>query len=177
MRDQLAAYIDGELSPREEMDLEGHLIGCVSCNEELNEQKKMLCALDFALVEDETKFELPKNFTKVVVTNAESNVGGLRCPQERFRTLFVCSVLFLLVLLGLGSEMGEVLTAFRQFFGKILAVGGFVAHQVYDITIGAAIILRSVSYQFVHNTVAVLIAGLIVFLLFSIFALPNTSRF
>ena len=78
-----------------------HLAHCPACAEELNEQKKMLCALDIALIEDEKEFELPENFTRVVVANAESSVGGLRQPQERFKTLFVCAALFLLVLLGL----------------------------------------------------------------------------
>ncbi len=67
-KSEIAAYIDGELSPRQELDLELHLAACRSCAEELNEQKKLLCALDFAL-EDESEIELPENFTKVIVTN------------------------------------------------------------------------------------------------------------
>src|SRR5215207_7269746 len=85
-RIEIAAYVDGELSPREEFDLEMHFAVCETCSAELNEQKKLLYALDFAL-ENEDEIELPENFTKVVVATAESNVKGLRCPRERNRAL------------------------------------------------------------------------------------------
>jgi anti-sigma factor RsiW len=75
-RAELAAYIDGELLPREEIELERHLAGCGVCKFELNEQKRLLFALDFAL-EDEKDFELPANFAKVVV-------GKRRKQSERF---------------------------------------------------------------------------------------------
>lgn len=150
-RSEIAAYIDGELLPREEFDLEMHFAACKDCNRELNEQKKLLCVLDFAL-ENEREIELPSNFTKVVVTNAESKVSGLRRPQERTKALFVCAALFLLVLLGLGSDTENVLGTFGKFAEQIFAVGGFVLHLVYDISIGTAIILRSLSYQFVFGS-------------------------
>ena len=114
-RQQVIAYIDGDLSPREEIVLEKHLAVCKSCADELNEQKKLLFALDFALDENEREFELPEDFTKVVVTNAESKVSGLRHPQERFRALFVCSALFLFVLLGLGKETGTFVETSEKF--------------------------------------------------------------
>ena len=66
---EIAAYIDGELSPREELDLEMHFAVCRLCAAELNEQKKLLCALDFAL-EDEREIELPENFARVIVAAA-----------------------------------------------------------------------------------------------------------
>ena len=81
-RTELAAYIDGELSPREALELEMHLAVCQDCAAELNEQKKLLCALDFVL-ESERKIELPADFTKIIVTKAQSNVSGLRSPRER----------------------------------------------------------------------------------------------
>lgn len=173
LRNDIAAYIDGELNPREEMDFEMHLTVCKSCNEELNEQKKMLCALDFALVEDEKDFELPENFTKVVVANAESKVGGLRCPRERYRTMFVCAALFLLVLLGLRGETGQVFEAFGKFLDQIWAVGGFFVHLVYDVSIGTTIILRSICLKFILNHSVILFGLILIFLAFSIFALSR----
>ena len=167
----LAAYIDGELLPREELDLEMHLADCDACTKELNEQKKMLCALDFALVEDENEIELPEDFTKVVVANAESKVGGLRCPKERYRTLFVCAALFLLVLLGLRGETGQVFASFGNFLEQVWAVGGFVAHIFYDVGFGATVILRSVCSQFLYLIAFVVFA--LVGILFSIFALTR----
>ncbi len=169
---EIAAFIDGELLPREELELELHLAVCGSCSAELNEQKKLLCALDFAL-ENEKQFELPANFTKIVVANAESKVSGLRRPQERSKALFVCATLFLLVLLGLGGETETVLNTFRKFAEQFLAVGGFVWHLIYDVSVGTAIVLRSLSSQFIFNSFASL-AILIVFVFLSLFLL---SRF
>jgi len=149
-RSDLAAYIDGELPPREELDLEMHLAVCKDCGDELNEQKKLLQALDYAL-EGEREIELPANFTRVVVANAESKVCGLRRPQERFRALFVCAALFLLVLLGLGGETKTVFNTFAKFGEQFLAVGGFLWNLIYDVAFGTAIVLRSLSQHLVSN--------------------------
>ena len=152
-REEIAAYIDGEISPREELELEMHFAACKPCTEELNSQKKLLCALDsFCL--NEKEIELPENFTKVIVTTAESRVSGLRRPQERRTALFICSALFLLVLLGLGGETDSVLGTFAKFADQFAAVAGFVAHLVYDIAFGITVILRSLSSQFVFNSAA-----------------------
>jgi len=150
-RSNLAAYIDGELSPREELELEIHLAVCGSCSEELNEQKKLLQALKYAL-EDRNEIELPADFTRVVVANAESKVSGLRRPQERTRALFVCAALFLLVILSFGAETKTILNTSAKFADQFLAVGGFVWNLIYDVAVGAAIILRSLSHQIVFNS-------------------------
>jgi len=170
-RSDIAAYIDGELCPGEELALEIHFAQCASCSAELNEQKKMLCALDSAL-ENERGIELPANFTKVVVANAESKVSGLRHPKERFGASFVCATLFLFVLLGLGSETEAVLNTFIKFSAQVFAVAGFAAHLAYDITIGVAVILRSLSYQFVFSS-AVSFTFLIALFFVSLLALSR----
>ena len=150
-RSDIAAYIDGELSPQEELELETHLAICKSCSEELNEQKKLLQALSYAL-EGEKEIELPADFTRIVVANAESKVSGLRRPQERSKALFICVALLLVGLLGLGAETGTVLPAFRKFAEQTLAVGGFIGHLIYDVSFGAAIVLRSLSNQITNNS-------------------------
>lgn len=150
-RTEIAAYIDGELSPREELELEQHLAVCSSCKAEFNEQKKLLCALDFAFV-SEREIELPENFTKTIVINAESNVRGLRCPKERARALILCGGLFLLIILGLGSDIQSVFSTFAVFFDQVWAVGGFVWHLVYDIAIAVTTILRLIVGQFIFNS-------------------------
>lgn len=169
-RREIAAYLDGELNPREEFDLEMHFAGCSVCKEELNEQKKLLNALDFAL-ENEDEIELPENFTKIVVTTAESNVQGLRCPRERNRALFVCAALFLLVFLGLGAETANSFAAFGAVGEQFLAVGGFFVHLIHDITVATTVIFRSLCLQFVFksSSAAVLlgICFVVSFLIFS----------
>ena len=150
-RTEIAAYLDGELSPREEFDLELHFAGCETCSAELNEQKKLLCALDFALEHDD-EIELPENFTKVVVANAESNVQGLRCPRERNRALFVCAALFLVVFLGLGAETSKTFATMGAITEKLFTVGSFIVHFVHDITVAATVIFRSFCLQFVFKS-------------------------
>lgn len=149
-RSDIAAYIDGELTPGEELAIEIHFTGCPSCAAELNEQKRLLHVLDSAL-EKEREIELPANFTKVIVANAESKVSGLRHPKERFNALFVCMSLFFLAILGLGSETGAVLNTFVKIGAQCLAVAVFAAHLTSDIALGGFVILRSLSYQFVYG--------------------------
>jgi predicted anti-sigma-YlaC factor YlaD len=170
-REEIAAYLDGELSPRRELELEAHFAVCASCVSELNAQKKLLCVLDSALL-TEREVLLPENFTKVIVTKAESNVSGLRRPQERRNALFICAALFIPLLIWFGAETESVLTAFGQFGEQILAVGGLIFHLVYDITVGIAVILRSLSNQFVFNSIASIVFLLILF----IFSLVAVSR-
>ncbi len=169
---EIAAFIDGELLPCEELELELHLAVCGSCSAELNQQKKLLCALDFAL-ENEKQLELPTNFTKIVVANAESKVSGLRRPQERSKALFVCAALFLLVLLGLGGETEMVLNTFGKFAEQFLAVGGFMWNLIYDVSVGTAIVLRSLSSQFIFNS----FASLVILIIFGFLSLFLFSRF
>lgn len=170
-REEIASYIDCEISPREELELEMHFAGCKICTDELNSQKKLLCALDsFCL--NEKEIELPENFTKVIVTTAESRVSGLRRPQERRNALFICSALFLLVLLGVGGEIDSVLGTFGKFAEQFAAVVGFVAHLIYDIAFGIIVILRSLSSQLFFNSAASF-GFIAVFFLISVFALSR----
>ena len=169
-RIEIAAYIDGELSPREELDLEMHFAVCPTCSTELNEQKKLLCALDFAL-ENEEEIELPENFTKVIVANAESNVQGLRCPRERNRALMVCAALFILIFIGLGAETSQTFASVTTVTDKLFAVGSFFVHLVHDISIAAAVIFRSVFQQFVFkSTLSAVLIGICFVVSFLIFS-------
>lgn len=171
-RAELAAYIDGELALRMEIELEAHLAECKLCAAELNEQKRLLCALDFALDGDGREFKLPENFTRVVVANAESRVSGLRSAKERSNAIFVISALFLMFLLGVGGEIKTVARTFLQFGEQIFAVGGFTTHLLFDVAVGASVILRSVGSQVFYGS-SVSAALLIIFFLTSLFALSR----
>ena len=164
-RSEIAAYVDGELSPRAELELEMHLAVCTVCAAELNEQKKLLSALDFALEDERAEIELPANFTKVVVANAESKVSGLRCPRERYRALTVCAGLLLLLLVGLGAEASQTFVGFSAIGEKFFAVGAFFVHLMHDITIAATVILRSLCAEFFFKSAFSMIATGIFFLL------------
>src|SRR5436190_12740079 len=105
--DEISAYIDGELDAAREFEMDLHFAGCQTCACELNEQKNFLRNLDVSLGHDR-EVELPPNFTKLIVANAESTVSGLRRPRERFNALFICSGLLLFVLFATGAEAGKL---------------------------------------------------------------------
>lgn len=140
----ISAYIDGELSIEALNELEEHLAVCRLCSNELNEQKKFIQVLDHSLGND---LEIPADFTKRIVTNAESTVGGLRRRNEWLSALFVCCALFFFILFTLGANAGNAFGVFFDVFGRLVAVAGFAAHFVYDVSIGGVIILRSIGSQ------------------------------
>lgn len=156
-RSEIALYLDGELTPAAEIALETHFAECKSCLDELNLQKKMLSALDFAFDDQAEEIELPANFAKVIATTAESNVSGLRSKKERSLALFLCSAMFLAVIIGLGAETEKVFEVFRTFAEQFIVVLGFVFHFIYGVTIGLSIILKFLSQQIVFNSVASLL--------------------
>jgi anti-sigma factor RsiW len=149
-RAAIAEYIDGELTASEELALEMHFVDCSICSAELNQQKHILRALDFAL-DDENEIELPADFTKTIVANAESRVSGLRRPNERLTALFICVALFLLVIVGLGRETETVLISSGKIVDRTFAVGGFFTHLIYDVAIGTTVILRSLCAQLISR--------------------------
>src|SRR2546421_46883 len=106
--DEIASYIDGELDAPREMELDAHFSQCAACSDELNLQKQFLCSLESSL-KHESELELPPNFTKQIVANAESTVSGLRRPRERFNALFICAGLMLFILFALGPDAGRVI--------------------------------------------------------------------
>jgi predicted anti-sigma-YlaC factor YlaD len=146
-RMEIAAYVDGELAPRQELALEQHLAACETCRAELNEQKKLLCALDFMHEANSSDIEIPKNFARVVATRAESNVSGLRNREERGRAIFLCASLFFLVVVGLGAETEKVFTASTAILERVLAVLTFFGHLTFDVAFGVVVILRSLANQ------------------------------
>lgn len=163
-RSSIADYIDGELSPNAELALEAHIAGCKSCLAELNLQKKMFCVLDSGL-EKHSEIELPENFAKVVAVRAESGVAGLRSKEERFRALFLCVFLLLIVLIGLGAETGNLLAAFGRIGEQTIIVTRFIGHLIYDLAMGTTIILRSLSGQFLFNSSISFVLGAFFFAL------------
>lgn len=142
----IAAYIDGELSPALEIELEMHFAACEPCLFEVNEQKRFLRELESSL-HYENDLELPSNFTKVVVANAESSVSGLRRPRERYYALIVTLTLGLFVLIAVGPEAGKVMAGVAHLADQVAAVAGFFGHLVYSLFLGVVIILRALALQ------------------------------
>lgn len=161
---EISAYIDGELSPADEMRLELHIASCRTCNDDLNLQKSFLIALDSSL-DDAPDIELPKNFTKSVVTNAESGVSGLRRPNERRNAALICVSLIAITLFALGSKADRTFAASSAVVEKLIAIVTSILHFVYDISLGSTIVFRSLASNFVFDSTVGVLSVLVVFVL------------
>ena len=176
--DDIASYVDGELSPDEETEFEAHLAGCETCRTELNHQKEFLFALSSSL-ESENDIPLPKDFTRTIVANAESRVSGLRRPRERFTAIFICAVLFIFALFALGGETGTVLAVIGGVAEKALAVVSFAVRLLFNISYSIAVVARSLFSHLEASWAAgviLVIAGAGAFLIFSRFARSRRTQ-
>src|SRR5687767_10745740 len=161
---EISAYVDGELSPRDELQLEMHLAGCRVYADELNLQKSFLNALGSSL-EAEKEFELPGDFAKAVVANAESRVTGLRRPHERRNAAFICTALVIFSLLALGNNAETTFAASAVVLEKFFAVAASVGHVIYDMALGSTMVFRSLASAFVFDSAAAVAFVLMLFVL------------
>lgn len=150
----ISAYIDGELSSSDEIRLEMHIADCHVCRDDLNLQKMFLNALDSS-IEAADSIELPPDFTKSVVANAESRVSGLRRPHERRKAALICVALIMFSLFGLGSNAERSLAAAGVIAEKFLVLIGSIGHLAYDIALGLAIVFKSLALGFVFDSNAI----------------------
>ena len=161
--EDISAYLDGELSPSRELELEVHFTVCEPCFFELNLQKQFLCSLNSSL-QDENEIELPAEFTRHIVANAESTVAGLRRPRERYNAIFICIGLFVFVLFALGADAGRLFAGLASTFEQAAAVGGFFGHLIYSFFVGVAIVLRTLGAQVKADAaVGIVLAGVAAF--------------
>lgn len=144
---EIAAYLDGELDAHRELELESHFTSCAACLTELNHQKNFLNQLNSRL-NNENDIELPKDFTRQIVANAESSVAGLRRPRERFNAVFIIATFLLFVLFAMGAEAGNVLTGFTNVLEQSAAVGSFFGRIVYSFFVGVVVVLRTLAAPF-----------------------------
>ena len=140
--EEISAYIDGELTAEVEGALEVHINACEICRLELNDQKAFLLALSDTL-EREIPIEIPENFTRSVVVNAESKVSGLRDRRQRSPAFFVVTTLLLLAVVAVGSLAG-VYSPVALAFDKLLVLGGALAQVASDLFYAVAAVVRSI---------------------------------
>jgi predicted anti-sigma-YlaC factor YlaD len=145
-REEIFLYLEGELAAADELSLEGHFADCSICLTEFKSQKELFRTLKCAF-DNETEIEPPKDFTKIVVAKAESNVKGLRCRKERTNAIFLCCALFLILAIGFGAETENGFAIASEFGKQFFAVFGFASHLIYDISLGIVVILRSLVQQ------------------------------
>ncbi|MBC7798931.1 MAG: hypothetical protein H7Z37_18835 [Pyrinomonadaceae bacterium] len=146
---EIANYLDGELAPNAEIIFERHLVVCEICAARLNEQKQVLLALNAAF-SDENRFDLPVDFTKKIIVEAESDVSGLRERSERRRAVFLVSGLFAtFVTILFFSRQSGILFAISDV---ALASGKFVVNFLYAFGLSVVVILRVVNHHFLFDS-------------------------
>lgn len=144
--EEIAAYLDGELDSVLRQLFEEHLKECPSCASSLEEQKRLLCMLDFALGNSggQTSLPLPENFAQRVAVRAESDMSGVRRSSEHGVALRVCAILTLVsfALLG-GAAMSEaVLRPASALFRQGAIILDFTWRVLYDAGAGMTVISR-----------------------------------
>lgn len=156
--DEIAAYIDGELDLEQEFALDAHFAVCRSCSFELNQQKQFLCGLSSSL-KHEGEIELPANFAKLIVANAESTVSGVRQPSELYNAAFICAGLGLFVLFALGGDVRTTITGIYGVLDQGAVVAGFIGHIIFSVVLGIVIVMRSIATEFRVDVAMVILAA------------------
>jgi len=142
-REEIVAYLDGELDVSSHARLEQHFENCSQCAAELRAQRGVMTELDFALM-DEPAIEMPKNFAQIVAARAQSDMSGVRDARERRRALRLCGVLVAVsfALLGGAALSESVLAPLRAVWKGAAAILGFLSHALYDAGAGLTVISR-----------------------------------
>ena len=140
--EDVAAYLDGELSRAQAEHFEAHLKACGDCAAELRTQRQLLCTLDVAF-NDSSSFKLPHDFTRVVTAHAESDLSGVRRKGERRRAFQVCAVLALVSFGLLGAAARALVFEPAQGLLHLAEVFfNLVWRMIYDAGTGLAVIIR-----------------------------------
>jgi len=150
--EEIASYLDGELSGEELTAFESHLDECPRCSSELRNQRLLLCTLDSAF-SDTRAFQLPKNFTRVVAAHARSDVSLMRSKSEWRHAFRLCAVLALIAFALLGARTGALILQPAQTF--VRAVGnifGLIWQPVYDTGAGLAVIARVMGRALIEDS-------------------------
>ena len=146
--EDVAAYLDGELSEAGVNRFEDHLRSCLDCANELRAQRQLLCTLDVAF-NGNRSFQLPHDFTRIVTARAESDLSGMRNKHERRRALKLCAVLALVSFALLGAAARTVVfdplsTLFRISRTVLQLAWQAASEAVMSATVLGRVIVRAV---------------------------------
>ena len=141
-REDVAAYLDGELDGVALERFESHVAECKPCASELRRQRQLVCTLDAAF-NSEAKFDLPAEFTRAIAAHAESDLRGLRSKTERRRATQLCALLGLgaFALLGAASS-GLLFQPARNVLRLFARVFELLWQTASDATESLGIVLR-----------------------------------
>jgi len=140
--EDVAAYLDGELTGVSLHRFEQHLKECSACATELRVQRQLLCTLDVAF-SDSRSFDLPNNFARVVTARAENDLSGMRNRHERKRALQLCVLLALIAFALLGAATRTiVLDPLRSFFRVARVLSDLLWQAVSDAVATVTVLSR-----------------------------------
>lgn len=150
-RSIVVAYLDGELDAAESERFETHLKNCAACTLDLSEQRRVLCALSFALTRSPGG-ALPSNFAATVVARARTDMRGVRASNERGRALKICALLFGACLLLLGVAAKSFTYALLMSLEKLaLSALRLVYYPLESLASAVAVVLRAVGREILAN--------------------------
>jgi anti-sigma factor RsiW len=163
-REEIAAYLDGELSRSALDDFEAHVAQCATCDDELRTQRQLLCTLDAAF-SSSARMALPENFTRVVAAHAENDLRGLRQKSERHRALQLAAVLAIAAFALLGAASSALVfqpaRARMQIVARLLDLFWQVIAQTAE---GAAIIIRMIGRATIDRPHAIVVFLALIFI-------------
>jgi anti-sigma factor RsiW len=144
-REEIAAYLDGELDSNALNSFEAHVAQCSDCATELRSQRQLLCTLEAAFG-SARHIELPDNFTRVVAVHAENDMRGLRHRVERRRALQLCAALLVAAFMLLGAASNSLIFQPARAFLRITASAfDMFLRTVADAAEGVTIIARMIA--------------------------------
>jgi len=139
--EEIGAYLDAELPADRASALEAHLASCQICRVELNSQKAFLLALSRSL-EKEEPIQLPKDFTRTIVTKAESSVSGLRKRSERIAAFAIAVLLLIVAAVGFAGDWGRVSAEAARPLGAAAALFELTSSLFYNVGFAVGFVWR-----------------------------------
>ena len=142
--ENVAAYLDGELSAAVLERFEQHAKECSTCANELRAQRQLLCTLDVAF-NDARAFDLPKNFARVVTASAENDLSMIRHRHERRRALKLCVILGLISFGLLGAATRTIVfDPLRSLFRTARVLSDLLFQALADAVSTASVLVRMI---------------------------------
>ncbi len=142
--EDVAAYLDGELTAAGLARFEQHVHECAPCANELRAQRQLLCTLDVAFNDSRT-FDLPQNFARVVTASAENDLSMIRNGRERKRALQLCGLLGLISFGLLGAATRTVvIDPLRSIFRTTRVLFDLLFQALSDAAATASVLIRMI---------------------------------
>jgi len=143
----VAAYLDGELDDIAERDFERHLAVCACCRTHLNDQRRVLTALEsaFGISRSMCDIELPESYARVVAARAKADIATVRTPRERRHALGLGIALSFATFVVLGATASASVYEYIGIVTRTLvSLIRLSAEAAGDFLVGASVLLRVV---------------------------------